>query len=539
MLLFKSNVPHCDSELQDVVKMFCRVDTMQSKIKDVVGDSNYNNSQYQQLDFSVSVVDNKNVFNIIIGSKNYTFIESIVLSTIKHENRKLFVRQCKIALYKALSSHFNKQLPWGSLTGIRPSKMVYEMLNSGLSLSQAKQKLQDDYFVSSKKADLIISIVENQINADSPQVFAFKHKKNNVNLYVHVPFCPSRCNYCSFVSVPLAKQRHLLDPYVDTLVDEIKEAKDILTQNNKQIYSIYIGGGTPTVLNDQQLEKILKEIGADGSIEFTLEAGRPETLTKNNLSLMKNYGVTRISVNPQSLNNKTLEYIGRGHTAEEFYNGYNLAKQFGFSINVDLIAGLQGESLNDFLYTLKEVVLLDPCNITVHTLSVKRGSALNQGIKNIKPCLENSSQQHVAISAHDSSNENSVAAMLDSVHQILLAAGYSPYYLYRQKNMQDNLENVGYAKANKVCVNNITVMEEQLSVVACGAGAISKAIDLHTGLIERFASPKDVKMYLERYKDIVLDKKEFFDKRIFAKSCSASAGQVQDLKKLLNNLSSK
>jgi len=557
MLKFKSNVPHIDNELLDVVRSFtnaCNINFC------------YDESYGVKID---------------IEGKSFAFDILNCINDCKHENRKLFVRQCKIALYKAMREYFSCDLPWGSLTGIRPTKLVYEILKAGDTLEAVAKKLQADYFVSKPKAQLAAQIAANQLKTvgpvnDSPPANIKSQKLScgkqdgrsltdpttnrqtkvlthnpcflssaHCSLYIHIPFCPTCCDYCSFVSVPVSKQKKLVAPYVEKLIAEINEAKKLISQQKQKIHSIYIGGGTPTVLDNTLLEQVLKAVGADSKTEFTLEAGRPETLTQENLELMKQYGVTRVSVNPQSLNNKTLQKIGRGHTAEDFYNGFNLVKKFGFIINVDLIAGLEGESLDDFLFTLNGIVFLEPHNITVHTLSVKRGSSLSGrsmtaptgGIvgavidcPQIVTVMMGAEQQagtgSLFLEQQQKINDgcihkkrslspfaaksNSASDMMDAAQTILTQNGYLPYYLYRQKNMRDNLENVGYTKKDFACINNIIVMEEFLSVVACGAGAISKRIFHHQNRIERLANPKDVKMYIERLGDIIAKQRKFF-----------------------------
>jgi len=406
----------------------------------------------------------------------------------------VFKRTAKNALYRALRKYFSRDMPWGSLTGIRPSKLCYDYLRDGADFEHILKKLQRDYFVSPKKAALIGQIVQNQ------QGYFSRHP-NFVNLYVHIPFCPSRCNYCSFVSVPMEKQKKLVEPYIEKLCAEIMAAKELIYRANRKIYSVYIGGGTPTVLGDELFSRVLEatENAAEDSrpgkaslarMEFTCEAGRPETITSEKLAVMKRYGVTRVSVNPQSLNDATLLAVGRGHTERDFYEAYERVKEAGFTINVDLIAGLAVETPADFSRTLKKVAALRPENITVHPLCRKRGSALKeQAVKEFA---------------------GGIASMTGLAHEYLATQGYLPYYLYRQKQMLENLENVGYCLPGFQCVNNITVMEEMLSVVACGAGAISKLVLPLQNRIERLANVKDIKLYLERFDEKIEKKEKFF-----------------------------
>jgi len=408
--------------------------------------------------------------------------------------RKIYARAAKNALYQALKSYFHRDMPWGSLTGIRPSKLVYDYLAEGFLAADIPGELRRDFFVSSPKAALITEIVQNQRGH-------FSRDPNDVNLYIHIPFCPSRCNYCSFVSVPIEKQRRLVAPYVEKLCAEITAAKELIRKTGRKIYSAYIGGGTPTVLCDEHFSRILETIEIESlasfhkplsALEFTCEAGRPETFTPEKLAIMKRCGVTRVSVNPQSLNGKTLLAVGRNHMERDFFEAYERTAAAGFKINVDIIAGLACETPADFSRTLEKVAALRPHNVTVHTLSRKRGSALKeQSVKEFA---------------------GGAAQMTDFARERLTAQGYLPYYLYRQKQMLENLENVGYCLPGCQCANNITVMEEMLSVLACGAGAISKLVLPAENRIERLANIKDVKLYLERFNGQLSKKEDFFNR---------------------------
>ncbi len=434
----------------------------------------------------------KAVNKICVNGDDFIFTDEPVLAQDKLVLRRLELRQIKIALYKALQGYFKRPLPWGALTGVRPTKLAYEMLSGGIRADGIASGLIESYLVSQKKAELIQDIIANQSGI-------FFHSGEYVNFYVHIPFCPSRCYYCSFVSVPLEKQKGLVDKYVDTLIEEIRLSADILEKQNKKVYSVYIGGGTPTALNDGQFEKVLKAVPYK-NVEYTCEAGRPDTITEAKAELMKRYNVTRVSVNPQSLNPQTLLRIGRNHTPEDFFKAYSLIKSCGFDINTDLIAGLKGESLEDFQFSLDGVIKnCRPENITVHTLSRKNGSLLKES----EICASLKGGQIIT-------QEQGAESMLEYAHKVLPENGYSPYYLYRQKNMVDNLENAGYCLKGKQCVNNITTMEECLGVMACGAGAISKLVEKNGEKIERFPFIKDVKMYNEEFGSRFKKKENFW-----------------------------
>jgi len=474
---FKMDIPEIESELGEVVRMFGASDNPSFKI-----------------DFFWNLAHSEEIF-VRINNQTFSYPKPIIHAQIKHEYRRLFVREAKKALYKALESHLGHSLPWGATTGIRPTKLVYEMLGRGETLPTIVKNLQKEFFISAPKADLVTQIVANQTGF-------LERNSRFVNLYIHIPLCPDKCKYCSFVSVPMHKQKGLIAPYVEKLVQEIQAAKAFIASNNQKIYSVYMGGGTPTALDDMDFKTILQAVGSlTKGTEFTVEAGRPETITREKCTIMQACGVTRVSVNPQSLNDDTLISIGRGHTVEDFYTAFNVAKAFGFSINTDCIAGLADESSEDFMHTMDRLVALKPDNITLHTLSVKRGSILKE------------SRQGIAGDSNPCNSglvNNSISNRVEKSLQLLSQNGYLPYYLYRQKQMLENLENIGFCLPNTQCVNNISVMEESLSVVACGAGAISKRIEHDKNLIQRFANPKDIKLYLERFDTILKNKQQFF-----------------------------
>ena len=396
----------------------------------------------------------------------------------------------KIGLYEILSKIFNKQMPYGALTGIRPVKFCYDLFKKGLKKTSIKNFLINNYHVSEEKVDLIIDIIINQSNLELNDKL--------VDFYVNIPFCPSRCSYCSFISMEIGKAGNLVDEYVDKLVYEIEKTKQFLMENYFIVKSVYIGGGTPTSLTCEQLEKILQSVSFKTK-EFTVEAGRPDTITKFKLELLKKYGVTRISINPQTFNDKVLESIGRKHTAMDAVNAYKLAREYGFDINMDLIMGLNKDTIKSFENTMEVATFLKPDNITIHTLSLKRASKLKEENANIFK------------------NESRVLKMNKIASNLLKQNGYKPYYLYRQKNMVSGQENVGYFVDNKICYFNIDSMDELSSIVACGANGISKRIFSLTNRIERFANVKDIKEYNNRVDEMIEKKKELFSESEFKK----------------------
>ena len=396
----------------------------------------------------------------------------------------------KLSLYKALSDYLDITLPWGSLTGVRPTRIA-RRISDKFGADKIAEIMTKEYCVSPEKAKIAAEIigVQRRHVDDRMTVCANASPIDKlVNLYVHVPFCPTRCSYCSFVSQGVEKRQWLLKPYVDALIEEINFTKEIIEKYGQKIFSVYVGGGTPTVLSPDDLYRLLSAARVENT-EFTCEAGRPDTIDDEKLSAISSGGVNRVSINPQTLHDVTLEKIGRRHTTEQFYKAYELAAKYGLQKNVDLIAGLDGEIEDDFKYTMDGIIELSPENITVHTLCLKRGSE-----NSLNECEQN---------AH-------TGRMVDYSVSALYKSGYVPYYLYRQKQASSNLENIGWSRDGFICVNNVTVMEEMLSVYACGAGAIGKVIP-PSGKIARLASPKDVVLYLNQFAERMKKKEIFYE----------------------------
>lgn len=390
------------------------------------------------------------------------------------EKKRYEKRYAKMSLYKFLSETLGKSLPWGALTGVRPTKLARQ------NFENLDGFFKNEMFVSEKKTELvkkILSVQDGVISKDN----------GAAHLFVSVPLCPSRCSYCSFISCEISKEKQV-NEYIAALIDEIAHAKTLFSEYK----SVYIGGGTPVAVTDTDFEKILSAVGKfDG--EYTVEAGRPDAITEKKLDIMKRYGVTRVCVNPQTFCDKTLALIGRKHTAKDIFDSFALVRSAGFSVNMDLIAGLPQETFEDFKYSLDTAISLDPENITVHTLALKSGSKLKESVDRIGGKV--------------------VSDMVDYAHDALDFAGYSPYYLYRQKYMAENLENTGYCKRGCECVYNIDIMEETANVVACGANAISKCVFKSDGgaeKIKRLGEPKDISAYLTRIDEIKAEKEKLF-----------------------------
>jgi len=330
-----------------------------------------------------------------------------------------------------------------------------------------------------------IALVEEVLRA---QEGIYEKKDGNTDFFVSIPFCPTKCSYCSFITAPIDKTRGFLPDYLDCLEREIFAAAP-LTGN---LRSVYIGGGTPLVLESEALERVLKAVERvrTNGCEYTVEAGRPDVFTEEKLRLLKEYGVTRICVNPQSFSDKTLERIGRRHTAAELYRAFDMAAKFGFDVNADLIAGLTDETYEEFVFSVNEAVRTGAANITVHCLSLKSGAKLKEECSYLENPL--------------------VSDMVAASREILRTAGYVPYYMYRQKYQTGNNENVGWTKAGKACVYNIDIMEETADNLAVGANAVSKRVYNLQNRIERFASQKDLKTYIGKIDEIIARKNKFF-----------------------------
>ena len=388
-------------------------------------------------------------------------------------------------LYDVLCSGFRKWPAWGVITGVRPAKFTAGLLLSGADEHEVRRVLCDRYRVYAPKAKLAID------TAIKGTELARNNAANSYSLYVSIPFCPSRCSYCSFISKTVERDKKLMDVYVDMLCREINRTANIAAELGLKLESVYIGGGTPTVLSEQQLEKLTREMTAclpiNKAREFTVEAGRPDTITAGKLDILKRAGVDRISINPQTANEQVLRNIGRSHSAADIEKAFELARNAGIqSINADVIAGLPGDDISSFRDTLEWLFGLDPDNITVHALTLKRASGMNE---------------------FGGNPSRDASRMIDHAGDALLDRGYRPYYMYKQKGTVDSLENTGYAKPNTECLYNIYMMDELHSVFACGAGAVTKLVNQKSGLIERVFNYKYPAEYINGF-DAVTSRKE-------------------------------
>ncbi len=371
-------------------------------------------------------------------------------------------------------------MPWGALTGVRPTKIAYEYISNGTSYMNTEFYLNRDYHVSKQKAKLVVETIKNQ------KGIIVNDKL--VNFYVNIPFCPTRCAYCNFVSTEVSCMQNLVPKYLEALIREIRGIRAFMMDKCYMVKNIYIGGGTPTTLSAEDLDRLLSELHFMDA-EFTVECGRPDTITKEKLDVLQKHHVDRISINPQTFSDKTLKLIGRRTTTKQLLEAYALSLNYDFKVNMDLIAGLPNESYRTFKRSLDIAVELQPANITVHTLAIKNNSYLaNENIK-YSPDIEK---------------------MITYSYTKLKESGYAPYYIYRQKHMMGNFENVGYCKPNTACRFNIESMEELNSVIAVGAGGISKRVWRLEKHVERSANVKDINEYLNRVDEMVERKIKLF-----------------------------
>lgn len=391
------------------------------------------------------------------------------------------------AMIKAGGELLGYRPSWGMLIGVRPSKVATEMLRSGMPKTRVKKALASDYFVIPKKAALATEVALNEA-----KIIGTPDKKD-CSIYISVPFCPTRCAYCSFVSYTSPKLLSTIPDYLDSMKEELVKTFELIKKLSLNIKTVYIGGGTPTILNEEQLERLLNTVSENTDVslleEYTLEAGRPDTLTDEKFRIAREHGVNRVSVNPQILNDDVLRKIGRSHTTEDFLRGYEMARNSGIPIiNTDVIAGLPGDRFSTFSVSFEKLLALCPENITVHTFSVKKACDALRHDSNIY-----------------SMRGGDVGKCVDYSQLKTKFAGYIPYYMYRQKNTVGNYENVGFAREGTEGLYNIYMMEEVHSIFAVGAGAVSKFVDYapangEARVIERFFNAKYPFEYLSKDK---------------------------------------
>lgn len=389
-------------------------------------------------------------------------------------------------LYELLSEITGMKPKWGTLTGIRPVKLALSMMDGGFSEEEVRKKFKEERLVSDEKLDLLMSTAEHE------KAIRALSKPESVSMYISIPFCPSRCSYCSFTSHAIEKAAKLIPQYVDLLCEELRDTAKLMDELGLRLETVYMGGGTPTVLTPEQMDRVLSTARSSFDfkkmMELTVEAGRPDTITPEKLEVMKKNGVGRISINPQTMDDGVLELIGRKHTAKDVVDAFYMARSFGFdNINMDLISGLPGDDFDKFRKTIDSVLELDPENITLHTLTVKRSANL--------------------VSDAQTMLSKSVDEMNEHAFRCFDAAGYYPYYLYRQKGTVEALENTGFCKPEKEGIYNVFIMDETHSILATGAGGVTKLKDPHGPKIERIFNFKFPYEYIDRF-DLMNERKE-------------------------------
>lgn len=442
-----------------------------------------NKSEDEVYDFHITINICQDSIAVEAGGIN----ESI---DIDYQDRKETKNRLKRLIYSVLSKLSGKELPWGTLTGIRPTKIPMVLVEEGSQDEDIYKYMRDTYLVSDEKIKLSTEIArrEHKILADIDY-------ENGYSLYLGIPFCPTTCLYCSFTSYPISMYGKKADAYVEALCKEIEYTAHKF--KDKKLNTVYIGGGTPTTLTPAQLDRILGKLTESfdvyGAKEFTVEAGRPDSITYEKLQVLKKYKVSRISINPQTMQQRTLDLIGRRHTVEQIREAFAMARELGFdNINMDFIVGLPNETIEDVKDTMEQVLALDPDSITVHSLAIKRAARLNIFKDQYAEMTMENNYEIMNLTADYASKMS-----------------MTPYYLYRQKNMAGNMENVGYSREGKEGIYNILIMEEMQTIVALGAGSITKRV-YGDGRIERCDNVKDVDLYIEKIEEMIDRKRRLF-----------------------------
>lgn len=443
----------------------------------------------------ITKVQGKPVFQIQLKANAIHYVANIPIPANLNEKseykaRKTLKREIKRQVYLALSKYSRRDMPWGILTGIRPAKIVHEMQGKGLRQDEILVWLMKYYMLSEKKANMLCEI------ANTERKILRSTESNMVSLYAGIPFCPSRCLYCSFTSNPIDKYRNLTDSYMRALKVEMDGVGDIVKRKGYKIQSLYIGGGTPTSISAEALKEMLYAFEDNFDLsdvrEFTLEAGRPDSIDVEKLEVIKNSRVNRISINPQTMNDETLRLIGRSHTSDDIVRAFRIARDLGFdNINMDIIVGLPGETPEMFENTLKQIEELGPESLTVHTMTVKRASRFKEN------------RQKFKLASDEQASE-----MINLANTYARKMGLAPYYLYRQKNILGNLENTGFCKPGLEGIYNIQMMEEEQTILALGAGGVTKVVYPEEDRLERVFNVKSVEEYIERIGEMVGRKKQ-------------------------------
>ena len=446
--------------------------------------------------YDIQFVEEDWDFNIEIDEDKVRITHKENCKELILENKLPHKDGVKKSIFKYFAEETGKELPWGSLIGVKPSKIALALINEGKDTDYIINYFKERYDATRDKAELCINVAkveEELVNRD----------EKNVSIYIGMPFCPTRCLYCSFTSNPIEGCKSIVVPYLKSLYLEIDKTAEYIKEKNLNIQCVYFGGGTPTAVNDEQFEKVMEHIYnnficGNNVEEFTVECGRPDSITLSKLKSMERYKVHRISINPQSMNDDTLKLIGRRHTVQDVIDKYTMARECGFqNINMDIIVGLPGEEVSHVKRTCEEIEKLNPESITVHGMSIKRGSRLHENIIN-----------KIEFTMPE---QNELNLMYEQTVELSKTLNMKPYYMYRQKNMVGNMENIGYTIEGKEAIYNIQMIEERQSIIACGAGAVTKVVFLDENRLERHFNVKDVREYINRVDEMVQKKLSLLD----------------------------
>ena len=463
-------------ELENICRIFLPFEELTVTESDIPTDGDF-----------ICVTENNAEISAQLSFKGKTESRHGIFSPLTEDNE--LVIESALMLYSMLSSVLEYKPSWGILTGVRPSKLMRTLI-SQKGEDEAREYFQNRLLVTEEKTNLAVNVTRQEekiIELSKPQSFS---------LYVSIPFCPTRCSYCSFVSHSIESAKHLIPPYIDRLCEEIAQTARIADWNGLKLSTIYFGGGTPTSFTGEQLDKITHAVAENFDLsdvlEYTVEAGRPDTITDEKLAVLKNAGVGRISINPQTFNDEVLKVIGRNHDSKMTLSAYENAKKYGFDINMDLIAGLPSDTVDSFKNSIDTAISLNPANITVHTLALKRASTLV-------------SQYGIDKDTGDT------LSMLDYSAKRLYDSGYLPYYMYRQSRSIGNLENTGWSIPGKECLYNVYMMEEIHTVLAVGGGAVTKLVNPYKYKIDRVFNFKFPYEYIDRFEQITARKQAVND----------------------------
>ena len=438
--------------------------------------------------FQLKVEYGTEITTVILAEESKPEIRRILAGD--YTKKEAFKNPFKLLIYDILLEYTKKSLPWGTMTGIRPTKVALKLLEEHATEESILKHYQKEYSTTEQKAKICLEVAKKE-----KSLLEKVQYEDGYSLYIGIPFCPSTCLYCSFTSYPIGIYKDKIDGYLNALEKELKfVAKSC---KNKKLQTIYIGGGTPTSLSAEHLKRLLDRINQEFDLshllEFTVEAGRPDSITEDKLVALKEGGVKRISINPQTMNHATLKLIGRNHTPGMVEETYQLARSLGFdNINMDMITGLPSEEICEVQNTISAITALKPDSITVHSLAIKRAANLTAKRKEFESMIKGSTNE-----------------MLEVVDYSARKLGLEPYYLYRQKNIPGNLENVGYAVPGKECIYNILIMEEKQDIIAVGAGTSSKFVFPEENRIERVENVKNVDHYMERIDEMIKRKQAF------------------------------